>query len=262
MTEVSKRNLIKQGVAWMNPPDVPFTPLYLLFHQRGQENLHIYFWILKDLAWMQALGGWYYCGFICGSMAIAWSLLLALKAIFVTKNHHEAYLNIGQAGWLMGNYIWMSGELYDLKYSDDDGEVLYSERTAIAGHILLASFLYLLIFFIFLKPFNILPKPSEESIKVYDTPGLLPKRMERFFSTWRDYENIHILFWCGKDLSWNTMRPETYWFFSTLTILESIDFSITSLFHSDLIIDHSHFIATFFGYLVISYGQLVSSTVS
>ena len=144
--------------------------------------------------------------FICGALAILWSMILFLKALFITKNYHEAYLNIGQAAWLMGNYIWMSGELYDLNYSDDDGELLYVERTEIAGNILLAAFLYLLVFFLILKPFNIIPKPTDESMRIYETEGLMHKRMQWIFKYWREYENMHILFWCGKDLSWNKAR--------------------------------------------------------
>lgn len=262
MKEEGKDQQKQRGIAWFNPPSVPFTPLYLLLNQRGQENFHFYFWILKDLAWMQAIGGWYYCGYICGAFACAWSFLLCVKALFITKNYYEAYLSIGQALWLIANYVWMSGDLYDSNYSDDDGKLLYKERTIIAGNILLTAFLYLLIFFLFLKPLNIIPKPSVESKKIYDTPGLLPKRMQRFFSNWRDYENIHILLWCGKDLSWNYEIPETYWIFSTLTILVSIDFSVTSLFHSELLVDHAHFLATFFwvlGNIVWASGEFYSS---
>ena len=49
---------------------------------------------IKDLSWMQALGGWYYSGLIFGAMAMLWSVLLSTKALFVTKNYHEAYLNV------------------------------------------------------------------------------------------------------------------------------------------------------------------------
>lgn len=235
----------KTRCAWLYPPKSKFTPLYFIFNQRGSENFMTYIWIIKDLSWMQALGGWYYSGFLFGGLAMLWSVVLSMKALFITKNYHEAYLYIGQAMWLAGNYCWMSGELYSDNFVDDDALVLYADRTIIAGNILLAAFLYLLVFFLILKPFNVIPKASEESRLLYDTPGLLKGRMKLIFKSWREYENIHLLFWCGKDLSWNTSQPITYWIFAVLTLIESIHFTYTSFFHPEMIIDHSHFIAIF-----------------
>ena len=97
--------------------------------------------------------------------------------------------------WLTANYVWMSGELYSDNFVNDDAQVLYNNSTITAGNILLAAFLYLLVFFLILKPFNILPKPSQDSKLIYDTPGLLKGRMKLIFNNFREYENIHLLFW-------------------------------------------------------------------
>lgn len=62
---------------------------------RGGENLHIYIWILKDLAWAQS---WFIAGNLFGALAMAWSLVLLQHAI--------KYRNINEIWAFTGQFFW------------------------------------------------------------------------------------------------------------------------------------------------------------
>jgi len=80
------------SIAWFNAPNHSFTPYFFIFDQRGQECLHIYLWILKDLAWMQALGHNHHHLSLSTSSLL--SLLLKVVGIIVGNyyNNIHSYL--------------------------------------------------------------------------------------------------------------------------------------------------------------------------
>ena len=53
---------------------------------KGSDWLHLYMWMVKDLAWAQ---GWYAVGMISGAAALVWSAVLEYLAL-KEKNYVEA----------------------------------------------------------------------------------------------------------------------------------------------------------------------------
>lgn len=100
---------------------------------------------------------------------------------------------------------------------------------------------WLAIYYLAIKPFKILA-PLKISEDIYDDTGLAP-RFQFLFSSWREYENVHIFFWLGKDYSWNIVNPISWVLFLIPTQLIAADFVMVSLFREDLLIEHAHYIA-------------------
>ena len=73
---------------------------------RPAENVHIYLWLLKDLAWSQ---DWYWPALIFGTMALAWCAVLFYEA-YRLRSIYEAYMTVGITMWLAANFVWMAGE--------------------------------------------------------------------------------------------------------------------------------------------------------
>jgi hypothetical protein len=67
----------------------------------GVEHCHTYFWIFKDLAWMQGLRN---ASVFFGLLALAWSLLILYHAIR-TVNWHELHNFIALFLWLFANFL-------------------------------------------------------------------------------------------------------------------------------------------------------------
>lgn len=79
------------------------------------------------------------------------------------------------------------------------------------------------------------------------------------FSSWKHYENVHILLWLGKDTAWNWDWKVMWVCFTIPTVLIGIDFIHKSLFTRRLMIDHAHYCAQFlwvFSNLIWAYGEL------
>jgi hypothetical protein len=78
------------------------TPLSIewFFSVVGTEYCHIYFWLLKDLAWMQS---WLYLSISFGTMALLWSLLILYHSLR-TLNWHEVWNFIALFLWLFANF--------------------------------------------------------------------------------------------------------------------------------------------------------------
>jgi hypothetical protein len=77
------------------------------YMMRPVENVHIYLWILKDLAWSQ---DWYYPALIFGSLALLWCAVLFYEA-FIWESLYEAYMAVAVTLWLAANFVWMAGNL-------------------------------------------------------------------------------------------------------------------------------------------------------
>jgi hypothetical protein len=79
------------------------------------------------------------------------------------------------------------------------------------------------------------------------------------FESWKQYENVHVLLWLGKDTAWNWEWKLMWLIFSVPTVLIGLDFLHKSLFTKRLMIDHAHYCAQFlwvFSNLVWAYGEL------
>ena len=76
----------------------------------GSEYCHTYFWIAKDIAWMQ---GWRRFSILFGLAALAWSFIIMFHALR-TLNWHELWNFVVLFLWLFANFWWMTGEAHDL----------------------------------------------------------------------------------------------------------------------------------------------------
>eukprot|EP01041_Mallomonas_annulata_P000343 gene343-612_t len=217
-------------------PDVAWSPKWYLTI-RGAECLHIYLWIAKDWSWTQ---DWYYAGLLFGSAAVAWAVYLLFRAIRI-GNYQEVYHGIAQNIWLFANLWWMQGELHDYMYPDEP--TMIDRRQQDSGYMMVAALCWLAIYYLILKPLNVLPM-SEHARNMYDDTGL-KCRIPLMFNSWRQYENIHILFWLGKDCAWNLLIPVMWIVFLVPTIMLAFDFMIMACTVKTLMIERAHYTAQF-----------------
>jgi len=232
---ISANEVDSRGICWFYPPSEDWDLAYY-WTLRGAENFHIYVWALKDLSWMQL---WYWPGMIAGAGAVTWSAYLLIFHAMWDGNYWEIIFGTGQFVWLFGNYWWMTGELHDHEYPNEPS--IYNQRTYEAGIMLKCAFVFVAIFTLVMKPFGLL-KPRVEALNKYDRAGLRP-RCRFLFPSWRDYENIHIFFWLGKDVAWNGLIQPMWVIFVIPTFLVSLDFVVTSLFNKYAVIDHAHYVS-------------------
>lgn len=67
----------------------------------GTEYCHTYFWIAKDLAWMQGLRD---SSIFFGLLALGWSLVILYHALR-TVNWHEIWNFVALFLWLFANFM-------------------------------------------------------------------------------------------------------------------------------------------------------------
>lgn len=74
------------------------------FHKiRQYENLHILFWLIKDISWMME---WRILGMIMVAPTISIALFIAYKSFTET----EFFINLAIAFWILANSYWMCCE--------------------------------------------------------------------------------------------------------------------------------------------------------
>lgn len=197
----------------------------LFFSVRGAENVHIYFWIAKDICWLFNSK----IGLFFGSCSLMWLGVLLYYSI-LHGNNEESYMVVARFWWLLGNFIWMTSNIL---YNDDR----YSYQARISLMIGIIMVIIYFIWFIKLEYY----KTNEKLRQIYDNVGLIPKF--QIFDTWRRYELLHILFWLIKDYSWCS-GDQVFWFVGAIpTLIISIDFIVISHKNNKIIVDLSHYIA-------------------
>lgn len=243
--------LTEEGICWLHLPDEPLT-LSWYFTCRGQDSFHIYLWIAKDLSWVQA---WYWPGMIFGSAAVAWSIYILCQAV-AKRCRDEIWTTIASILWLFANLWWMSGELHDYHYPNEAS--IYNRRATECGYIMMAALIWIGIYYVILKPLDVTSRDTV-AMDHYDTKEL-QHRFPRYFKNWREYENVHILFWVGKDCAWNLGILPMWIAFFVPTFMVALDFSYLSLRSKRMVIDHAHYLAQFlwvFANAVWAFGELV-----
>ena len=106
---------------------------------RQFENLHIVFWLLKDMSWAM---GWKTIGVIM----IAPTLLLS---IYMSKhfkdNASEWYHNNAVICWILANSYWMISEFYGFEEQIVFGPIKYVHFALIpfVGGLLLIGYYYI-----------------------------------------------------------------------------------------------------------------------
>lgn len=177
------------SICWLNWPDEPWTVNWY-FSVRGQESLHVYLWIVKDLSWVQA---WYYSGHLFGCLSIAFMVYILCQAVR-KRSLDECWTTVAHILWLVGNYVWMTGEIHDTKYPDEKEQ--YDDAEEKCGYIMMTAIIWIGLYYIVLKPLKLMNETTAKG-EEYDTTGL-KCRFSWFFKSWREYENFHILLWIGK----------------------------------------------------------------
>ena len=200
--------------AYRTLPDEAWSPdIYLSV--RGSENFLIYIWIAKDLSWTQ---NWYYSTHIFGVSALFCSFLTICRSI-KDKSSEEIFHSIAQFMWLFSNYWWMSADVYNSNHPYDSS--VYIRRKEQSRVIMETALAWLALWYCIMRPCNIFPVDSE-TYKKYDDANL--RCRFSYFAHWRQYENIHVLFWLGKDYSWVSLSPVLWIIFLVPTTLLSLDF--------------------------------------
>ena len=146
------------------------------FTIRGSENVHIYWWVAKDLGW--SIGN-RILGMTSGVLAMCWVGVLLYNALLADCTE-DAYMLIPMFLWLFGNFWWMDGELIN-----DDDNIQAPE----GGYCMLAGIILIIIYHICLKPMKLL-KDDPKMTKLCKECNLIPRFS--YFSTWRQYE-VNIL---------------------------------------------------------------------
>ena len=226
--------------AWRTFPKYRWYPMWWFNTSRGAEWFGIYLWIGKDYAWLM---DWNVMGMCFGFASVMWTIFLMLQAVAL-KNYVEWYHLIGQMLWLLGNYWWQWGELHDVCLPTETS--VYPVHEEEARVILAAGLVWITIYYVILRPLRIFPKPSQIALDDYNDSGVdPPAHLSFMFRTGRQYENIHVYMWLGKDWAWNAASPITWWISAIPTLYISIDFIYRSSFLRHGIINHIHFIVLF-----------------
>lgn len=204
----------KVPAAYRTLPDEAWSP-DIYFSVRGSENLLIYIWIAKDLSWTQ---NWYYPALLFGGIALFASFLMICRSA-ISRNAEEIWHGVAQFLWLFGNFWWMSHDIYNDVYPYSPSA--YEIRKNQARHIMESALIWLAVWYLIIRPSNLFPVQQADSSR-YDDANLHPRFS--YFKTWRQYENIHVLFWLGKDYAWASLSAALWVGFSIPTILIAIDF--------------------------------------
>mmetsp|Transcript_1562 Transcript_1562/g.3274 ORF Transcript_1562/g.3274 Transcript_1562/m.3274 type:complete len:340 (+) Transcript_1562:286-1305(+) len=194
----------------------------------GLEAVQIYLWLLKDLVWMQA-------GFKLGYLAVVVTFP-SIALIYLHQDHRtELMHSVATLLWVTGNYWWMLGENWDDHFHGGDGSV-YRRHTVQAEVLLGSSFTVCLISYLMLirersSPFSPVPLPSP---KCSTSP---PHRFTNLIHSFREYDNLHILFWTGKDLFWALELRSLWMMFAAATLMLATDVTWLTRKH---LIEHMH----------------------
>lgn len=186
----------------------------------GSEYCHMYFWILKDLAWTQ---GWRLFSISFGSFAIMWWVIILYHSLR-TRNGAEVWNAIGLFLWLFANFWWMTGEAHDYQYPDSPA--ISDRHLSESAIILETAVVWLSLYYFIILPLNLMPQTAQ-AMEEYDDGDFTPRFS--YFKNFRQYENIHTLFWLCKDLAWNLDNISMWFVFLFPTVLVAVDLLWVSL---------------------------------
>ena len=118
----------------------------------------------------------------------------------------------------------MRGEAHDHEYPEETP--IGVESSDISALILSVAFAWLLVYYVVFLPLNLIHS-SKASLMEYDDGSMRPRC--GVFRSFRQYENLHMLFWISKDLAWN--RSNLFWWVVCLfpTLFISADLLLISL---------------------------------
>ena len=193
---------ISFGGAWTTLPNKQWRSCVdFIASSKGLHYFHLYFWIIKDIAWMQGL---YYLGNIFGGLAVMLSFWISIRA-FLGKSYDEFFISIALLMWVAANLWWMSGDLHDL--NNPNALALYDLRTVESVNILMLAFSFSGVYFLVTRPLLCVQTS-------WNSNGDDIQFQASCFQRFKDYERIHLFFWLGKDLAWVRSNNLLRFFFS------------------------------------------------
>ncbi len=81
-------------------------------NNRFVENLHIFFWLIKDTSWVMEFK-------TLGVCMIFPTVLIAALFVYRTVKVPEFYANLSVLFWIFANSFWMCAEFFDfIEYKD------------------------------------------------------------------------------------------------------------------------------------------------
>jgi hypothetical protein len=116
----------------------------------GFEYLSLYLWLLKDFSWSQL---WLWSAITWGGLALLLIIALLLKTLH-RRRWAQAYVSFGALLWLLGNYVWLVGDVLLLAVAEPHPDPACLAWTR--GLLTTAS-VWLSLYFLVLLPFNLLP---------------------------------------------------------------------------------------------------------
>ena len=201
----------------------------------GSEYCHTYLWIAKDLAWTQ---GWRLFSISAGSLAIMWWTILLHHALRL-RNVDEVWNCIGLFLWLFANFWWMAGEAHDFAYPDSPA--VAERHNDESAYMLEAATVWLSIYYFVVVPTAGTITKDPKAISEYDDGEFRPRFS--YFKNFRQYENVHTLFWLAKDLAWNRNNISMWFVMLFPTVLVAADLLFVSIMGKNTIIDLAHYAA-------------------
>jgi hypothetical protein len=154
----------------------------------------------------------------------------------------EIFIRLAVLIWIFANIWWMTGEVEDWQTCQClDGD-LYLERTYETQIILDTGLCLLGVYYLVVRPFKLFKSGDPDALERYDSTGL-PSRWPLLFSNWREYENIHILFWMGKDCAWANGELIMWLIFVVPTVGIAWDLTWVSSQRKHMLLDHFHYLA-------------------
>ena len=201
----------------------PFDPS-IFFTIRGCENVHIYFWICKDLG---CIFNKKEVGVFCGTCALLWLMTLGYN-YKKEKDYEEIYFLLPTFLWLFANYLWMFGNLI---YGTDVFRFASS-------CIMMFGLVIIIFYFAFLKKKNFFLSNFGKS-QSYEINGLICRF--KSIGGWRRYEFAHMFFWLLKDYCWCS-QDKIMWLAGAIpTIYISIDLIRVTWKNKGLFVDLVHY---------------------
>ena len=223
------------GNAYLTYPDEPWNLRSYFKTVKGLENLLIYIWIAKDIAWTTS--SWY-PAWLFGTLAVILSGAFVFKAI-LDLHYDEIWNGVGQFLWVFGNFWWMMGDVHDVEFPDEKPQ--YDERQQSCQIIMSFAMAWLGVLYFIIRPFKLFPTVPKEIDAQYNDMTLVPSFP--YFTNWREYENFHLVLWLGKDLAWCLLNKPMWFIFTPPTLLIALDFIFITATVDGLIIDHVHYIS-------------------
>jgi hypothetical protein len=115
---------------------------------RMMENLHIVFWLFKDLSW--CMGTQFLFFRYLGITMIIPTLVIAIMIAWRTRNiQSELYHNLAVAVWIMANSYWMVSEFFHFDAMVITGDITCKHLAMIPFII---GILFLGYFYVWYKP--------------------------------------------------------------------------------------------------------------